>query len=52
MTDLLQIITAATASCGFAIIFQIKPQHLKYIALGVCCPGAAICCFCSCWATT
>ena len=34
MTYLLQIIPAATASCGFAIIFQIKPQHLKYIALG------------------
>ena len=34
MTYFLQIVTAMAASCGFAVIFQIKPRHLKYIAFG------------------
>lgn len=34
MMEILQIITAVTASCGFAVIFQIKLHHMKYIAIG------------------
>lgn len=34
MIYLLQVLMSMSASCGFAVIFQIRPRHLKYIALG------------------
>lgn len=34
MSYLLEILMSMSASCGFAVVFQIKPRHLKYIALG------------------
>ena len=34
MNGVIQILAATLGSCGFAIVFQIKPKHIKFVAVG------------------